>query len=270
MKAPVFRSLRVAWFLVAAIPLNLAPCALAQDAPPPSTPAPAADDVVRSATYDLGDHTVEYREVTANSLPCPPPKAATPVPQPLTEEQKARLAALRAAWKGSKNLALGGTTYFSASHPAWTQLRCYPPGGGLPVAIVSSIDWNLLRGGRFTLPDGTDLSVMLMLSSIDEDRARAAYAARSSTYTPPPMPAFPAGKASYTVVSGTLSPEQSAMLDALHAIHDRDHDKLLAAQRLREQQALEAKQAAAERAKQPRPNVVMRYRFLTPEEIRNR
>lgn len=86
----------------------------------------------------------------------------------------------------------------------------------------------------------------------------------------PTVPSFPAGPATFTIISGTPTPEQLADLQALHALHDRDYAALLAAFEQRQAAQLAARQAQAEQEAKPPQDVVIRYRVMTPDELENR
>ena len=239
----------------------------AQEAPVGADPE---QDIVNRTVYDLGDHTVEFRQVTEETLPPLPRKAEPSVPS----EPSPELLAQRHAWLATQAkvrfISLGGTVHLSDRQPAWTELHSFAGSGGAPVLIHSSIDWNLLRRGRFILPDGTSLCLMLLITTTDEDRMTAAFAARGKTYLPPARPDFPPGKACWTVVSGIPTAELTMQLDALHAIHDLTYDQLVEALRVAEQAATDRQREEVLRAAQPLPDVIIRYRVLTAEELKNR
>lgn len=228
------------------------------------------EGVVSSVTWNLGDRLVTMLEVTKVTLPSPPPKVEAPAPRQLSADEQAAWQTWAEQQPKLNYLSLGGIVYRSASHPTRSFIRCFAGDGAPPIAFWSSFDWQLFQDGNFTLPNGSKLSLLLMLSVQDEDAFTALYHRWGGIYTPPAIPSFPAGAASFKVVSGEPTFGQLAYLEALHALYDRDYDELVAAFEQRKTAQIEAKKARAEEEAKPPENVVIRYRVMTPDELEDR
>ncbi|MCF7674899.1 MAG: hypothetical protein K9N23_04090 [Akkermansiaceae bacterium] len=227
---------------------------------------PNSPDVTKSTTYDLGDRKMVVQEVTETTLPIQPvPAPPVPTAKPsskLPPELAARLALLAKR----RSLSFGGTVYITASGTRRSLIACHPPEGGQPVVFWSSIDWDLLRVGRFVSPEGLEYTLMNMVTTIDIARASAMWARRGRSYQAPAIPEFAAGAASYRIVSGNPSPAMLSDLNVIHAIYDREHAALIALQLKRD----EARSLAIEAAKQPQPpppDIIIQGRPMTPEEL---
>ena len=223
-------------------------------------------DVRDTKVYDMGDHRVIVQEVTEATLPVqppPPPPAAKPEPKPLSPEiiaeRKARAAKQR-------HINFGGTVYQTADGTRRSLITCRPADGGDPVVFWSSVDWDLLRVGRFVSPEGLEYLMMVMVSPVDIARTQTAWAKHGRTWQAPQVPAFSGTAASFRIVSGQPSAATLADIAAVHAYHDREHAALLDAQRQRD----EARRIAEEEAKKPQPpppDVIIQGRPMTPEEL---
>ena len=250
------------------------PCLLiAQESNPSTTgaTAPALDpnspDVQSSKTYDLGDRRMVVQEVTEATLPIQPPPAPPAPAATGTKLSDAVLAARKAMAAKRHTLNFGGSVYITADGTCRSLITCYPFDGSPPVGFWSSVDWDLFRVGGFNTPEGTQYILMTMVSTpIDIAQTTAAWAKRGRAYQSPAIPEFPAGAASYRIVSGEPTAAVLAYLDAIHAFHDREHATLVAAQQQRE----EARRLADEAAKQPQPpppDIIIQGRPMTPEEL---
>ena len=249
------------WGAVSAAALICSPLLPGQT---PSTPDVNSPDVRDTKVCDMGDHRLIVQEVTEATLPVlpPPPPAATPNPKPLSPEiiaeRKARAAKQR-------HINFGGTVYQTADGTRRSLITCRPSDGGDPVVFWSSVDWDLLRVGRFVSPEGLEYLIHVMATPVDIARTQAAWARHGRTWQAPQVPAFTGSAASFQIVSGQPSAATLADITAVHAYHDREHAALLAAQRQREV----ARRIAEEEAKKPQPpppDVIIQWRPVTPEE----
>lgn len=250
------------------------PCLLIAQESNPSPPAsttptvdPNSPDVQSSTTYDLGDRRMVVQEVTEATLPIQPPPAPPAPAATRTKLPDDILAAMKVLAAKRHTLNFGGTVYKTADGSCRSLITCHPFDGSQPVVFWSSVDWDLLRVGRFNTPTGMEYILMTMVGTpIDIARTSAAWAKRGRTYQAPAIPEFPAGAASYQIVSGQPTATVLAALDAVHAFHDREHAALVAAQ----QQRAEARRLAEEAAKQPQPpppDIIIQGRPMTPEEL---
>lgn len=243
---------------------------LSAQEPAASEPESTSDDVVSRVTYDLGDRTVTLLQVSKATIPSPLPKTDAPATQQRLPEEQAAWEAWVAQQPKRKHLSLGGTVYCSAAHPPRSLICGFGNNGTPPVVFWSSIDWQLLQPGNFTLPDGTKLNLLLLLSVHDEDKMAAFHQRWGGTYTPIAIPTFPAGPATFRIISGAPTPEQLADLQQLHALHDRKYAALLSAFEQRQAAQLVARQINATQEAKPPQDVVIRYRVMTPDELENR
>ena len=259
-KRPAYR---LCPYLIATI-LNLPNPLSAQDNPPP--PDAAFSDVKESVTYDLGDQLLTVQRVTEKTIPITLPQPETFAPA--TSISSPERLAHRAAMKRIHFLSLGGMVYRLVSGQTRSLITLHTTDGASPVEFWSSIDWNLMRIGNFTSPQGETYSLNLMLTPIDIAKITQLLAAHGRTYTAPVIPSFPAGPATYHILSGAPSPQVIAALNDLHAIHDRDYDSLMAAWQKREDER-KADEVAAKLPQPPPPDIVSQYREMTPEELKN-
>lgn len=231
----------------------------------PSAPDVNSPDVRDTKVCDMGDHRVIVQEVTEATLPVlpPPPPAATPNTKPLPPEI---LAERKARAAKQRHINFGGTVYQTADGTRRSLITCRPADGGDPVVFWSSVDWDLLRVGRFVSPEGLEYLMHVMATPVDIARTQAAWAKHGRTWQAPQVPAFAGSAASFRIVSGQPSAATLADITAVHAYHDREHAALLAAQRQRE----EARRIADEEAKKPQPpppDVIIQGRPMPPEEL---
>jgi hypothetical protein len=271
MKTAPFQMWQFAPLLVAfCLPRPL----IAQESNPNPTGAPAppvidanSPDVKSTRIYDLGDRRMVVQEVTEATLPIQPPPAPPAPAATGTKLSDDVLAARKAMAAKRHTLNFGGMVYTTADGTCRSLITCHPFDGSPPVVFWSSVDWDLFRVGSFNTPEGTQYILMTMISTpIDIARTTAAWAKRGRTYQAPAIPEFPAGAASYRVISGSPTPAQVADLNAIHAYHDREYGALVAAQAKRE----EARHLADEAAKQPQPpppDIIIQGRPMTPEEL---
>lgn len=244
--------------LCAFIGLALLSDSLAQEtAAPPDT---ASADVRSSITYDLGDRLFTVQRVTEETIPIrpspPAPKPAAPsVPHVPT------LAEIAEA-KRYHFLNMGGMTYLTESGSVRSLITWYSGAQSQPLVFWSSIDWDLLRPGNFTSPEGETYSLLLMLFPGYPFKELHG----GTDLQPPEIPSFPSGAATYQIVSGAATPDMIATLNALHSIHDSQYQSLVTLRQQRE----EAWLAAAQLPQPPPEDIVSQYREMTQEELKNR
>lgn len=241
------------------IAISLWVSANAQDTATSGTPAIDPANIVESTTYDLGDRLLTVQGVTEEVLPTPPPKVEAPPVQQNVFQTNPTDTSLE-----QQTLMLGATVFRSKTGPARTLVTYHPPGAAAGVTFWSSADWSLLANvGPVTGADGKTWDMMLMWSAEELDDTAAG---DGKTDDPLVIPAFPAGRASYKVIDGILTPQMRAPIDLFHATYDSQYQKLKAAY-----QALETARLLREaelKARPPEPqDVVIQYRLLEPGQM---
>jgi hypothetical protein len=170
----------------------------------------------------------------------------------------------------TKNLFFSGTVYHSDLNPTKSLIRCYGGPENGTFEFWSSIDWRTVQHANLVMPDGTRLSLLLILSVVDEDQVRqnSPMAIRAATAIQAPISS--SSHSTYTVISGSPGPFQTLALEALHKYYDENAPELHAALterlELQELRRLEAMQEVAS----PPENLVIPFRILKPEELDNR
>ncbi len=227
--------------------------------PPPPPPKPGfiapATDVLTTDTIQEGGRTITVHEIAPIDLP-PPPEVTAPVE--LTPAMKQRLAELRARQQKIHNLALGATVYRDKDQPTRTLVRYWSREDDQfnPITFWSSADFSLLAGiPGFIASDGRKCNMMIAWGIQDHQRSVARLAKLGRTYSPPVIPEFPDGKATFVITSGTPSETALADIQSLHDLYNNEHDKLQAAYQGRQQARL-AREAEL-RANPPQPKDII-------------
>ena len=150
---------------------------------------------------------------------------------------------------------LGATVFRSTGQAPRTLVTCWPDHQGEPVTFWSSADFALLSNvSTFAAANGKVHDLFMLWSNADISET----AASDPEYTAPKIPAFPAGKAAFTIVgtppdAATLLPIQS-----LHDIYNSEYERLNAAWQGRERARLQHE--ADLQANPPRPkDIVLNY-----------
>ncbi len=212
--------------------------------------------IIESTTYDLGDRLLTVQELTPDALsvpPLPPPVAPQPAQPPRPATQRVARAFIQ----------IGGTTYRQEGQPARSLITYHPQGGSGPVTFWSSADWSLLAGVReLTDSSGKIWQQMCMITSVDLDRQNSRLQPRER----PPIPSFPAGRATYQIISGTPAAGAMAPVQLFLSYYDDHLAELQAA--FQQRAAEQARRVAEEKAHPPIPeDIFVQYRIMAPEEI---
>jgi hypothetical protein len=174
--------------------------------PPPEPPKPEfivpTKDILESETHKQGGREITIQKITPIDLP-PPPEA----PAPIAINDPAllkRIAARRAKYPDRKLLLLGATVYHSKDTPPRTLVQIWPQAEGKPITFWSSADFSLLSGlPSFTIATGETTSLMMTWSITDIDHTNALQRKYARQFTPPKIPVFPSGNATFIVTEGT-------------------------------------------------------------------
>ncbi len=233
--------------------------------PPPPQPAkpgfsvPAAD-ILETKIHEQGGRQITIQKIAPIALP-PPPEVAISA-DPASPALLARIAALRAKYPRNEIISLGATVYRSQDLPPRTLVRVWPAGAEKAVNFWSSADFSLLSGvSSFVGSDGATRSLMMMWSTVDIDRITGLMAKHGRQYVPPAIPDFPAGKATFSIISGNPEPGALAAIQSLHDVYHSEHARLLTAYQGREQARLA--QQAELKANPPRPKDIVLNYWLT-------
>lgn len=235
---------------------------IAQSLPDPSNGLPLVDaaGVVNSVTYDLGDRFLTVEQVTDAILPSPPRKQ---LPSPVAPSVSPQNSVPSTPYEF---ISLSVAIYLSNSAPP-RSLVSYTPRGGEAVEFWSSADWRLLTGlGSFASDNGKEWGVLMMPEVIDIEKTRRLHERHGETYLPPLIPSFIGTQASYIITKGEATEEQLEPFDALHQLYHNNYADLLASFNAREQARIEREAELKANPPVP-PDITVRSRMLTPEEI---
>jgi hypothetical protein len=231
--------------------------------PPPSAPKPEyriqKRDIIDTTTHEQRGRTITIQKIKPIDLP-PPPQPAR-VSAEVTEEFNQRLAEYQEAHPRSGLMFIGATVYHSKDQPPRTLIRIWPEGGGKSIELWSSADMALIAGGINSFEDsaGNTHHLMIAWSNLYIDRLADLYATKGREYTPPEMPEFTEGKATFQV-TGDCKPsaEDLAAIQSLHDLYNSEHARLLTAWQGREKARLE--QEAYLKAHPPQPkDITLNY-----------
>lgn len=209
--------------------------------PPPETPRPEykvdKSDVLQTTTHEQGGRTITIQQIKPIPLPPPPPPQPTRATAAVTAEFQQRLAEYQKAHPRSGMMFMGATVYRSEDKPPRTLIRIWPEGGGGSIELWSSADMALIAGGINSFLDsaGNTHHLMIAWSTMRIDRLSDLFASKGKAYTPPTIPAFPEGKATFQVVGKQLAAEDLAAIQSLHDLYNNEHDRLQTAYEGREQ-----------------------------------
>lgn len=228
---------------------------------------PTASNSADRTIYDLGDRMVVLEEVGMDVLPkIEPIDDRDPE---VRKEQSDELGSVGVIFPEVTYLLMAGTVYRFSDGSTSSRIQCFGPGDSGLLVLWSSIDWNVLRGGRFELANGRQIALTTMLSTWDEASAKAAARALGMSWQPPETPEFSSEKATFRFLSGKPSQQLLDDLTALHEIYDRDRDELHAVALVRAGKEAEAARLRELEAANPPPpeDIHIQYRVMTPEEL---
>lgn len=209
--------------------------------PAPQAPKPeykvANSDVLQTTTQEQGGRTITIQQIKPIALPPPPAPEPAQAAAKASGEFQQRLAAFQEAHPRSEMMFIGATVYRSGDQPPRTLIHIWPQGGGEAIELWSNIDMALIAGGVGNFQDsaGNTHNLMISWSNLYIDRLADLYASQGREYTPPPMPAFVAGKATFQVVGNQPAAEDLTAIQSLHDLYNNEHDRLQTAYEGREQ-----------------------------------
>ena len=209
--------------------------------PPPQAPKPQfvarGTDILDSKVREQGGRTITIQEIKPIALPQPPmPQPESRTAQIDNAAFKQHLAEYRASHPEQSMLSLGATVYRFKDTPPRTLVRYWPEHGNEPFTFWSSADFSLISGiHSFPGTDGRTYSLFLAWGNIDTSRTAALLASHGREYTPPDVPDFPDGPASFSIV-GTPPADPSVLvpIQSLHDIYNKEFWRLKTAYEGRE------------------------------------
>ncbi len=233
--------------------------------PPPQPPKPGfvapAEKILSTDTFLEGGRTITVHEIAPITLP-PPPEVIVPAePSP---EFRQRLAELSASRPKIHHLSIGATVYREKDKPTRTVVRYWSfEQNQLHNTVVfwSSADFSLLAGlPGFVTSDGRQCSLMMAWGVRDAHPNAALLTKHGRTYTPPVIPELPAGKATFTITSGTPSAKALTDIQSLHDLYNNEYEKLLTAYQGREQARLAREAELKAHPPQPKDIILNHWR----------
>ena len=233
--------------------------------PPPQPPKPKfivpAKDILHTKIHQQGGRQITVRKINPIQLP-PPPQIAPPldITDPAIQE---RIAEAREEHPADEFLCVGASVFRPKDSPSLSLVHIWPQGRGEPIVFWSSADFALISGiGIFIGPDGGTRNLFLMWG-VSEIETRIALQNELGPESPP-IPDFPAEKATFHITSGNPSQKTLASIQALHDLYNNEHDRLQKAYQGRERARLQHE--AELKANPPKPkDIVLNYwRTETP------
>lgn len=156
-------------------------------------------------------------------------------------------------------LSLGATVYRLKDSPPRTLVQYWPGHGAEPIRFWSSADFALISGIRsFADTDGRTCNLFLMWSYIDTTRTAAFLASHGRQYTPPDIPDFPDGPATFAFVGTEPPADFLVAIQSLHDIYNSEYGRLKAAYEGRERARIEREAYLKAHPPQPK-NIVLNY-----------
>lgn len=231
--------------------------------PPPAPLKPefriSKRDILDTTTHEQGGRTITIRQIKPIALP-PPPAPVEPAAAEVDAEFSQRLAEYREEHPQSDLLFLGATVFRSKDSPPRTLVRYWPGGKGGDITFWSSADFALIAGGINSFVDSAgDTHCLLMgWSNVDIDRIKDLQTARGLDQDEPALPDFPEGKATYQIIGEQPAAGELTVIQSLHDLYNKDHERLLTAWQGREQARLQ--QEAYLKAHPPQPkDITLNY-----------
>ncbi len=215
-------------------------------APPPPAPKPLPHyTVLRSHQQSMQvdqpaplpgmpatTHTIK---TTIEIVKRPPPAPAPPPPAPrlpLDDAAKARLAALRAAYRKTEFGFLSATVY---DHQR-TLLRWQPNRrAGQEITAWSNLDWNEFGGLSSFTWNNRNFSIFMAIGN-ETTANRTRWAQRTGrVWQPPVSPALPTDRPAFIVTQGDATdPATTGLITGLHALYQTEGTRLQTARLGRE------------------------------------
>ena len=118
----------------------------------------------------------------------------------------------------------------------------------------------LIAGGINTFLDSAGCTHQLFISwsNVEIDRLSDHFASKGRKFTPPEIPLFPEGKASFQILGKQPAAEVLTAIQSLHDLYNNEHARLLTAHQGREQARLAHE--AELKANPPQPqNITLNY-----------
>lgn len=227
--------------------------------PPPESPKPKfivpAKDILETTTHQQGGRTITVRKINLIPLP-PPPQVAPPldINDPAIQE---RIAEAREEHPADEFLCAGASVFRPKDSRPLSLVHTWPQGRGEPVVFWSSADFALISGiGNFIGSDGGTRSLFLMWG-VSEIETRTALQNELGPESPQ-IPDFPAGKATFHIVSGNPGKQTLASIQSLHDLYNSEYDRLKTACEGRERAQREHE--AELKANPPKPkDIILNY-----------
>lgn len=233
-----------------------------------AAPPPARDTVI----HQLPDHRVIIERAPGIILPDPPEPVAKPVPEPVSAE---RLAELAAQWREYRDthpfIHAGATIYRLPDGSAISHVNQCSVNNGPSFSFWSRADFSLLaHPGKFVTPDGITYQMLLFPSIYDVRQWEEIHRKRGIAYKIPDLPEI-IGNANRWMPDSTddrnPKPDQEALaaIDAIHTHYFANFQELKTEHDRRE--AENAARRAEHEANPPQPrDIHLRVSRLNPAQ----
>jgi hypothetical protein len=234
--------------------------------PPPEAPKPKfsvrARNILKSETHRQGGRKITIQQISPIDLPVQEKAAAAPpaIEDPAIREHLEELRRNRRPTE--QTLFIGTSVLRFPDGTARTLVRLWPEGQGDPVVFWSSADFSLLSGmSSFIGSDNVPRSYLMAWSS--EAVANPHDQKLLQNYNLSQLPALPAGKPTFAILSGTPSPETLVAIQSIHDLIANDQPRLQAAYNGRERARL--RNEAKLKANPPKPkDLVLNHWTIRP------
>ena len=205
--------------------------------PPPPEPSKPGftvkpSNLLFSKTQQQGGRTLTLGEIKPIALPAP---LKPTLPAPTDPAVQEHFKALRQVHHETSLLLVGATISHLPDGSVHSHVTLQPLGIGEPVTFVSSADFGLLAGIRSFIDSAGKTHDLIMSWSVEPNEPSSTRATRLQRNNDlKKLPKLPPGPATYTLISGSLTPTTHIALKALHHLYQSEQPRLLAAHQARE------------------------------------
>ena len=229
--------------------------------PPIEPPKPAfivpAEDVLQTETHHQGGRKIIVREITPVELPAPsvvePPPADLAPPHPASHSTE--------NFTGFEFICVGASVFHPKDLAARTLVDFSPLGhAATPVTFWSSADFGLFTGfASYVGSDGIERNLMMGWGSREiEHVSELTTESGALALGVPKMPELPAGKATFSIISGQPTAETLTAIQSLHDVYNNEYERLKTAYEGRERARIAHE--AELKAHPPKPkDIVINY-----------
>ena len=163
-------------------------------------------------------------------------------------------------------LFISASVYRTGISQPRSLVRYWPGQSGESVTFWSAADFALISGiHTFVATDGSICNLLMSWGNMDPTRTAALMASHGRQYTPPDIPVFPDGPATFTIV-GTPPDDPSVLapIQALHDLYNREFWRLKTAYEGRELARIQREADLKAHPPQPKNLVVNFWTTDTP------